>query len=126
MTRLRIVGMLKKSIRISWNTYAQYCHSDGGGISVARSTKIDAFDCEVCFASLLSHAKAQSSESISLRLCVKKLKLNLMNNGKKANCLPLAPIAVKILLCWCSAQKIATESGTIIPKKAKYFCSKIN
>lgn len=27
------------------NNYAQYCHFDEGEISVARSTKIDAFDC---------------------------------------------------------------------------------
>lgn len=26
------------------NTYTQYCHFDGGEISVVRSTKINAFD----------------------------------------------------------------------------------
>jgi len=29
----------------------------------------------------------------------------------------LAPIAVKILLCWCSAQKIGTNSGKKLKKK---------
>jgi len=36
--------------------------------------------------------------------------------AKKAKSLSLAPIAVEILLCRCSAQKIVTESGTMFPK----------
>jgi hypothetical protein len=36
---------------------------------------------------------------------------------KKQKYLPLAPIAVEILLCRCSAQKIVTESGTNADKK---------
>jgi len=33
---------------------------------------------------------------------------------KKQKYLPLAPIEVEILICWLSAYKIATESGTTL------------
>jgi len=46
------------------------------------------------------------------------------DDSKKAKSLPLAPIEEKILLCRRSAQKIATDSGTIFAEKAKSFCSK--
>jgi hypothetical protein len=36
----------------------------------------------------------------------------------------LAPIAVEILVCRGSANKIVTESGTNADKKVKTFCSK--
>jgi hypothetical protein len=48
----------------------------------------------------------------------------LVEDGKKAKYFLLAPIAVEILLCRGSAQKIETDSGIMFPKKAKYFCSK--
>jgi hypothetical protein len=44
---------------------------------------------------------------------------------KKQNANSLAPIEVEILLCRGSAQKIETESGTMLPKNAPSFCSKI-
>jgi len=47
-----------------------------------------------------------------------------LNNGKKAKSLLLAPVEVKILLCRGSAQKIATENGTILPKKPYLSASK--
>jgi hypothetical protein len=50
----------------------------------------------------------------------------LKNNDKKAKSFSLAPIEVEILISRGSAYKIVAESGTIIPKNAKSFCSKIN
>jgi hypothetical protein len=41
-----------------------------------------------------------------------------LNNGKKAKCCLLAPIAVEILVAGGSGNKIETESGTILPEKA--------
>jgi hypothetical protein len=35
----------------------------------------------------------------------------------------LAPISVEILISRGSAYKIVTESGTMFPKNAQYFCS---
>jgi len=42
-------------------------------------------------------------------------------NSKKAKSFSLAPIAVEILLCRGSAQKIVTESGTVFPENAYFF-----
>jgi hypothetical protein len=39
-----------------------------------------------------------------------------LDNCKKEKYLPLAPIEVEILVCRGSAQKIETDSGTILPK----------
>jgi hypothetical protein len=39
-----------------------------------------------------------------------------LDDDKKAKSLPLAPIAVEILLYRGSAQKIETESGTVYPE----------
>jgi hypothetical protein len=46
-----------------------------------------------------------------------------LNDGKKIKYLPLAPIAAKILVSRASAYKIATESGTIYPKKPNLSAS---
>src|SRR6478609_978393 len=60
-------------------------------------------------------AKTRSRKEIGSKLCVfaslrEKIKLGLMT-------LLLAPVEVEILLCRCSAQKIATENGTMFPKR---------
>jgi hypothetical protein len=44
---------------------------------------------------------------------------------KKAKSHPLAPIAVEILVCRGSAHKIATDSGTINPKKPNHSAPKL-
>ena len=53
--------------------------------------------------------------------------INSKNHNKKENCSSLTPIAspvryrsgaAKILLCWGSAQKIAADSGTLLPENA--------
>jgi hypothetical protein len=49
-----------------------------------------------------------------------------LDDDKKAKSLPLAPIAVEILVSRCSAYKIVTESGTIFPKMPNLSASKIN
>jgi hypothetical protein len=49
---------------------------------------------------------------------------SFFDDGKKAKSLPLAPIAVEILMCRGSAHKIETESGTIFPKIPNLSASK--
>jgi hypothetical protein len=44
--------------------------------------------------------------------------INSKNHNKKENCSSLTPIIAKILLCWGSAQKIAADSGTLLPENA--------
>jgi len=50
----------------------------------------------------------------------------LFYNGKKAIFIPLAPVEVEILLCWGSAQKIATEDGRIFQKIPNLSATKNN
>jgi hypothetical protein len=47
---------------------------------------------------------------------MRMIRFFFLNNGKEAKCLPLAPIAMKILISRGSAYKIVMESGTIFPK----------
>lgn len=42
---------------------------------------------------------------------------SFLDDGKKAECSPLAPVEVKILISWGSAYKIVTENGTMLIKK---------
>jgi hypothetical protein len=49
-----------------------------------------------------------------------------MDNGKKAKCFSLAPIEVKILVCRGSARKIATKSGTMLPKMPNFSAPENN
>jgi hypothetical protein len=60
-----------------------------------------------------------------LNLFVFYHRMRYLHDGKKAKYSLLAPIEVKILMSRGSAYKIVTESGTVLAKKAKYFCSKL-
>ena len=45
-----------------------------------------------------------------------RIEICFFNESKKAKCLSLAPIEVKILVSRVSAHKIVADSGTIFPK----------